>query len=111
MTRITYEVVEHDGGWAYKVGDVFSEPFPSHDAARRAAERAAHERSSRASRRTFPTRTRTAAGTKNGRQGRTGRRRMSRAEGGADRPFRPVGENLLALIKGRRANQTGTRPK
>src|SRR6187200_1982179 len=43
MTRITYEVVEHDGGWAYKVGDVFSEPFPSHDAARRAAERAAHE--------------------------------------------------------------------
>jgi len=43
MTRITYEIVEHDGGWAYKVGDVFSEPFPSHDAARRAAERAAHE--------------------------------------------------------------------
>lgn len=31
MTRITYEIVEHDGGWAYKVGDVFSEPFPSHD--------------------------------------------------------------------------------
>ena len=23
MTRITYEIVEHDGGWAYKVGDVF----------------------------------------------------------------------------------------
>ncbi|HKG76379.1 MAG TPA: DUF2188 domain-containing protein [Beijerinckiaceae bacterium] len=43
MTRITYEIVEHDGGWAYKVGDVFSEPFPSHDAARKAAERAAHE--------------------------------------------------------------------
>ena len=43
MTRITYEIVEHDGGWAYKVGDVFSEPFASHDAARRAAERAAHE--------------------------------------------------------------------
>ena len=43
MTAITYEVVEHDGGWAYKVGDVFSEPFPSHDDARRAAERAAHE--------------------------------------------------------------------
>ena len=43
MTRIIYEIVEHDGGWAYKVGDVFSEPFPSHDAARRAAERAAHE--------------------------------------------------------------------
>ena len=43
MTRITYEIVEHDGGWAYKVGDVFSEPFPSHNAARRAGKRAAHE--------------------------------------------------------------------
>ena len=43
MIKITYEIIEHDGGWAYKVGDVFSEPFPSHDDARRAAERAAHE--------------------------------------------------------------------
>jgi hypothetical protein len=43
MIKITYEIVEHDGGWAYKVGDVFSEPFQSHDDARRAAERAAHE--------------------------------------------------------------------
>ncbi len=43
MTKITYEIVEHDGGWAYKVGDVFSEPFHSHDEARRAAERAARE--------------------------------------------------------------------
>ena len=43
MTKITYKVVEHDGGWAYKVGDVFSEPFRSHDDARRAAERAARE--------------------------------------------------------------------
>ena len=32
-----------DGGWAYKVGDVFSETFPSHDDAHRAAERAARE--------------------------------------------------------------------
>ncbi|HVK91864.1 MAG TPA: DUF2188 domain-containing protein, partial [Mycoplana sp.] len=30
MSTVKYEVVEHDGGWAYKVGDVFSEPFPSH---------------------------------------------------------------------------------
>lgn len=37
MTTIRYEVVEHDGGWAYKLGDVFSETFPSHDAALRAA--------------------------------------------------------------------------
>jgi hypothetical protein len=43
MTKVTYEIVEHDGGWAYKVGDVFSERFPSHDDARRAAEHAAHE--------------------------------------------------------------------
>jgi len=43
MTRITYEIVEHDGGWAYRVDGVFSGTFPSHDAARRAAERAAGE--------------------------------------------------------------------
>jgi len=43
MAKITYKIVEHDGGWAYKVGDVFSEPFPSRDEARRAAERAARE--------------------------------------------------------------------
>ena len=33
MTRVTYEIVEHDGGWAYKLGDVFSEPFPTREAA------------------------------------------------------------------------------
>jgi Uncharacterized protein conserved in bacteria (DUF2188) len=43
MTRIIYEVVEHDGGWAYRVDGVFSETFPSHEMARRAAERAARE--------------------------------------------------------------------
>ncbi len=43
MTKITYEIVEHDGGWAYRVDGVYSEPFPSHDDARRAAERAAKE--------------------------------------------------------------------
>lgn len=40
---VRYEIVEHDGGYAYKVGDVFSETYPTHDdaleAARRAAER------------------------------------------------------------------------
>jgi hypothetical protein len=41
MTDVVYEVVEHDGGWAYKVGDVFSETFPSHDAASAAASQAA----------------------------------------------------------------------
>ena len=43
MSRLTYEIVEHDGGWAYKVGATFSETFSSHDAARQAAERAARE--------------------------------------------------------------------
>ena len=43
MTKITYEIVEHDGGWAYRVDGVFSETFPSHDLARKAAERAARE--------------------------------------------------------------------
>lgn len=37
MSDVTYQVVEHDGGWAYKVGDVFSETFASHDAALAAA--------------------------------------------------------------------------
>jgi hypothetical protein len=43
MTDITYTIVEHDGGWAYKLGDVFSETFATHDAASRAARRAAAE--------------------------------------------------------------------
>ena len=43
MTEITYRIVEHDGGWAYRLGDTYSETFPAHDAARAAAERAARE--------------------------------------------------------------------
>jgi Uncharacterized protein conserved in bacteria (DUF2188) len=43
MTKITYEIVQHDGGWAYRANGTFSEPFPTHDAARKAAERAAKE--------------------------------------------------------------------
>lgn len=43
MTEITYDIVEHDGGWAYKVGDTFSETFPSHEAALAAARSAAGE--------------------------------------------------------------------
>jgi hypothetical protein len=43
MSKVTYEIVEHDGGWAYRVDGVYSETFASHDAARRAAERAAAE--------------------------------------------------------------------
>ena len=43
MADITYLVVEHDGGWAYKLGDVFSETFASREDAAAAAERAAKE--------------------------------------------------------------------
>jgi hypothetical protein len=43
MTHITYRIVPHDGGWAYMVGQVYSETFPSSDAARQAANRAARE--------------------------------------------------------------------
>jgi hypothetical protein len=43
MTEVTYTIVEHDGGWAYKVGAVFSEPFATHAQAIAAARRAAAE--------------------------------------------------------------------
>jgi len=43
MSEVTYEIVEHDGGWAYKVAGVFSESFPTHAAALAAAQAAAAE--------------------------------------------------------------------
>jgi hypothetical protein len=43
MAKVTYKIVEHDGGWAYQVDHVYSETYVSHDAARRAAQRAAGE--------------------------------------------------------------------
>jgi hypothetical protein len=33
MTKVRYEIVQHDGGWAYKLGAVFSETYPTHDGA------------------------------------------------------------------------------
>jgi hypothetical protein len=41
--KVHYEIIEHDGGWAYRVGDTISETFRSHDAAKAAASRAAGE--------------------------------------------------------------------
>jgi Uncharacterized protein conserved in bacteria (DUF2188) len=74
MNKVTYEIVEHDGGWAYRVGGVYSETFPTHDAARRAAERAAHEQ-------ILPDATTpTANGTTSCRRGMIARRPTSRAE-------------------------------
>jgi hypothetical protein len=43
MTRVTYKIVQHDGGWAYTVDGVFSEAFATHAAALAAAKRAAAE--------------------------------------------------------------------
>jgi hypothetical protein len=43
MIKVTYEVVEHDGGWAYRVNGVYSETFPTHALAHKGAERAARE--------------------------------------------------------------------
>ena len=37
MTEIHYKIVEHDGGWTYKLGDVFAETFATHDDAMAAA--------------------------------------------------------------------------
>ena len=43
MVHLTYEIVEHDGGWAYRVNGAYSEAFPTHAAARNAAKVAAAE--------------------------------------------------------------------
>ncbi|MHB2209287.1 hypothetical protein [Methylobacterium sp. CM6257] len=43
MSEVTYRIVEHDGGFAYKVGDVYSETFPNREAALQAAQAAAAE--------------------------------------------------------------------
>ena len=43
MSQIHYVVVEHDGGWAYRVGATISETFATHEAAHKAAAAAAAE--------------------------------------------------------------------
>jgi len=43
MSQITYKVVKHDGGWAHEANGTYSEPFPTRDAARKAAKLAASE--------------------------------------------------------------------
>jgi Uncharacterized protein conserved in bacteria (DUF2188) len=43
MAKVTYHIVEHDGGWAYSVDGAFSESFPTHKQALRAARVAAAE--------------------------------------------------------------------
>jgi hypothetical protein len=43
MAKVVYEIVRHDGGWAYRFDGTYSETFPSHDAAHIAAARVARE--------------------------------------------------------------------
>jgi len=43
MAKVTYHIVEHDGGWAYSVDGAFSEAFPTHAQALKAARTAAAE--------------------------------------------------------------------
>jgi hypothetical protein len=43
MTKIVYEIIEHDHGWAFKLGDTISQSFLTHEAAYNAAKRAARE--------------------------------------------------------------------
>jgi len=43
MGKVIYEIVRHDGGWAYKVDETFTEAVKTRDAAHKAAELAARE--------------------------------------------------------------------
>jgi hypothetical protein len=43
MAKIHYRIVQHDGGWAYRLDDVFSEPFADKASALQAARRVAAE--------------------------------------------------------------------
>lgn len=43
MSHVIYTVFQHDGGWAYRVGDTISETYPKRELAHKAAEAAARE--------------------------------------------------------------------
>ncbi len=43
MTEIHYKIVQHDGGWTYKLGDVFADTYRTHDDALAAARAVAVE--------------------------------------------------------------------
>lgn len=43
MALVHYKIVPHDGGWTYKVGDVFAETYRTRAQAEAAAKRAAAE--------------------------------------------------------------------
>ena len=78
MTHVTYKIVEHDGGWAYTVDGVFSEPFATHAAALAAARRAAAEQRVPGRTEAIEYETPTASGTPRPPPAMTGPRPMSR---------------------------------
>jgi Uncharacterized protein conserved in bacteria (DUF2188) len=43
MTNVLYKIVKHGEGWAYQVGETFSETYRTHDDAQAAAVIAARE--------------------------------------------------------------------
>jgi cytosine/adenosine deaminase-related metal-dependent hydrolase len=43
MPTVRYEIVQHENGWAYRVGGTYSETFLTRDEAAAAARRAAEE--------------------------------------------------------------------
>ena len=98
MSHVTYKIVQHDGGWAYTVDGVFSEPFASHAAALAAAKRAAAEQ--RVPGRTEAIEYETA----------DGKWHVETAAGG-DRPDTDVEDTKLPRFPERRQKFTGSRPR
>jgi len=43
MTQVTYQVIQHDSGWAYKMGATISETYRTRELAHSVAARAAGE--------------------------------------------------------------------
>lgn len=43
MSKITYDIIEHEGGWAFKLGDTISNTYKTHADALAAAKRVANE--------------------------------------------------------------------
>ena len=80
MTKVTYDIVEHDGGWVYRGWGVSPRPSlpTTWPAKRRSAQR--RNKSSQERRRAFRTKTRKGVGTTNYHRAMTGPRPMSRVE-------------------------------
>ena len=86
MARIHYRIVTHDGGWAYKLNDVFSEPFPSKSAALAAAKKSPPSNTSPAILPTSSIRMKPAHGILNCPKGTIGRKPMSLPDRQGARP-------------------------